>query len=482
MDNDPAADQHDLKMNVIPSAPAKDVNNWLISIKPPDRTSRYPADICCVIDVSGSMQKEAQIQGAGGHLESNGLDMLAIAKHAMRTIVNALDACDRFALVSFNQASKLELSLTEMSKAGKEAAEDVIKNLQADGQTNIWLGLENGLGALQQVPGAGRFRHVMLLSDGESEFVESIMPNLKNFQNQHGQLPGTISTFGFGYEIDSQLLQDIASEGRGGYGFIPDAGFVGTVFVNAVSNLLATMAQDAELVIEGCEGRPVVEKLGTFQFGQSRDIVKELQFPDSDRFKVTLRYKSNDGQNRTLEVKEISPASQADVEPHVLRYKFIEAVKKANAQFVSNPEVARNAIAGLISEISKSIVASDPRVDALREDASGQISEALSQRVYYDKWGKHYLPSIVSAHTLQQCNNFKDPSVQLYGGQLFQNIRDEADEIFVRLPPASRTEMDPSLVAALEAMGVPQAEIRSMAAPAPAAPVDMSAYHDRYGG
>lgn len=33
-------------------------------------------------------------------------------------------------------------------------------------------------------------------------------------------------------------------EGSGTFAFIPDAGFVGTVFVNAMSNLLVTMAKD----------------------------------------------------------------------------------------------------------------------------------------------------------------------------------------------------------------------------------------------
>lgn len=34
----------------------------------------------------------------------------------------------------------------------------------------------------------------------------------------------------------------------------------------------------------------------------------------------------------------------------------------------------------------------------------------------------------------QQCNNFKDPGVQLYGGKLFSEIRDDADDVFNNLP------------------------------------------------
>jgi len=39
------------------------------------------------------------------------------------------------------------------------------------------------------------------------------------------------------------------------------------------------------------------------------------------------------------------------------------------------------------------------------------------------------------AHLLQQCNNFKDPGVQHYGGSLFHTIRDVIDENFGKIPP-----------------------------------------------
>merc|ERR1712107_455018 len=70
----------------------------------------------------------------------------------------------------------------------------------------------------------------------------------------------------------------------------------------------------------------------------------------------------------------------------------------------------------------------------LMEDISGQVSEALSKEEYYNKWGRHYLPSLIFAHQLQMCNNFKDPGVQNYGGELFQKYQDLADVAFNKLP------------------------------------------------
>merc|ERR1711879_864828 len=86
-------------------------------------------------------------------------------------------------------------------------------------------------------------------------------------------------------------------------------------------------------------------------------------------------------------------------------------------------------------ELQASCAADDEFVAAILEDVNGQSSEAFSRSEYYSKWGVHYLPSILFAHQMQQCNNFKDPSVQMYGGVLFEKIRDNADEEFNNLPP-----------------------------------------------
>lgn len=104
-------------------------------------------------------------------------------------------------------------------------------------------------------------------------------------------------------------------------------------------------------------------------------------------------------------------------------------------------------------------------VKALLEDMTVQSAEALSRQDWYFKWGVHYLPSLMFAHKLQMCNNFKDPGVQHYGGQLFCKLRDEADEIFCKLPAPK-----------------PTARSYGYSRGARAAPVSMSAYHDRCSG
>jgi len=76
----------------------------------------------------------------------------------------------------------------------------------------------------------------------------------------------------------------------------------------------------------------------------------------------------------------------------------------------------------------------DPRMKALVDDLRDQVMQAFSKDEFYNKWGIHYLPSLIRAHLLQQCTNFKDPGLQNYGGTLFRQIRDQLDDIFLNLP------------------------------------------------
>jgi hypothetical protein len=66
----------------------------LITLTPPARpvgvdevktTGRTPLDICCVIDVSGSMAASAGIRGVTP--DNAGLNVLDIVKHSVKTIV-----------------------------------------------------------------------------------------------------------------------------------------------------------------------------------------------------------------------------------------------------------------------------------------------------------------------------------------------------------------------------------------------------------
>ena len=81
------------------------------------------------------------------------------------------------------------------------------------------------------------------------------------------------------------------------------------------------------------------------------------------------------------------------------------------------------------------------------------------------------MPSLSRSHTLQQCTNFKDPGLQVYGGAVFKSTRDEGDDVFVALPPPTATGYSSRSRGGGGGGGG-----------ASAAPIDMSRYYNQSGG
>jgi len=486
----------------------------MVRLAPPQGTGRVASDICCIVDVSGSMGTEAMLKTETGDTAGHGLSVLDVVKHSLKTIIMNLTGEDRLALVAYSNNAETIFNLTAMDDAGRTSTEQQLDQLQPSGMTNLWDGLKTGMELLKAGAGPGRLQHIMLFTDGLPNInpPRGILPMLKKLKDKEpgGKLPCTINTFGFGYELDSELLSQLAIDGCGSYNFIPDAGFVGTVFVNSMSNLLVTMAKDATLTLRpqgGAsilgnatlgghpakrDGDALIVSLGSLQYGQMKDVVVQMSVPESavsgSYLQATLEYSTKVGPAPQVACQGQGKGDVAcfqEVEPHRLRLRFVDAVRQSmqacklstvqKAQGKAMPlEDARAVVEAMAAEIQASPVMGEEAVAALLEDATGQVTEALSREDWYTKWGIHYLPSLMFAHLTQQCNNFKDAGVQSYGGELFQSIRDAADDVFLALPPPRPTAPPAAPAAA------PAARAAPVCAPAPA--VSMSAFYDRYGG
>merc|ERR1712070_665067 len=152
------------------------------------------------------------------------------------------------------------------------------------------------------------------------------------------------------------------------------------------------------------------------------------------------------------------------------RCAFVTTVFAATQNLLGQPNNAARLAenAALIGELAKLCEdelakggGSSDFLDGLMQDISGQVCEALSKTDFYTKWGRHYLPSLVFAHKLEMCNNFKDPGVQNYGGDLFKANQDMADAAFNELP-------------------APKPSVASRSSGYSAPVVSMAAYNDRY--
>jgi len=316
----------------------------------------------------------------------------------------------------------------------------------------------------------------LLLTDGQPNLCppRGHIAELRDYMDTHPNFTCQLNTFGFGYNLDSELLLDLATEGNGTYAFIPDAVIVGTTFVNSVANVLSTMSQSATLnlmtrggaelmgpVLGGCSelneswGKAV--SLGPLQYGQSREVVVPLRLPPPNAdghpscqpyLEIVLTYPRATGSAGRVCATFADRTATADAVVALCRADSVTTGFAAIESAAKNQgKQAGQAMAQLCArlktateELSQSSAAGevDGRLLALMGDTDGRMSKALNGKDRFNRWGKHYLRALMRSHQLQVCTNFMDPGLQPYGGALFRSLREVGDQIFFSLPPPAR--------------------------------------------
>lgn len=444
-----------------------DGDNMMASINPPDGTRVVHSSICCVVDVSGSMDSEATVQDENGKEEQYGLSVLDITKHALKTIVKSMTPNDEFSLITFSSDVTVVMEPRMMTPEGVTTALHKVEGLRTEGMTNLWAGLKKGLELLTDHKPKTNNVALFLLTDGLPNVSPGVgeAKSLQNLKANRKGLPCRINTFGFGYSMDSKMLNDLATIGGGAYAFIPDSSFVGTVFVNAVANHITTAAHTLTLSVSckhvkisdgdhsvyggTCKANEVDFQFGSIQFGQSKNVVFPIKPAKSSKqppLEVSLSYYTGDSKKTASLAYDWSNVVEGnrDIKYHRVRLALVKAIKdsltECSFNFQHGGPTTKKLDKGqkILQSAEKNIMLlsdkGDERSNDILKDLTGQISEAFSKEEYLTKWGLHFCLSIKLAHLYQFCNNFKDPGVQHYCSELFSETRDKLDNIFISLP------------------------------------------------
>ncbi len=188
--------------------PAGGPMNLLVALASSEATpSRAPLSVHIVLDVSGSMSGKA----------------IEDAKKAAQAAVNKLEATDDFSMVTFSDTAQV---IVPDGPIGPRRGQVLsrIRDVQADGGTNIWAGLDLGY-AEARAPGAGdeAVRLVMLLSDGHANGGDTSPEHLADRAARAFQDGIQTSAFGLGPDYDAPLMSGIADRGAGGYYYVADS-------------------------------------------------------------------------------------------------------------------------------------------------------------------------------------------------------------------------------------------------------------------
>eukprot|EP00672_Neobodo_designis_P027696 CAMPEP_0174853662 /NCGR_PEP_ID=MMETSP1114-20130205/29385_1 /TAXON_ID=312471 /ORGANISM="Neobodo designis, Strain CCAP 1951/1" /LENGTH=850 /DNA_ID=CAMNT_0016088323 /DNA_START=39 /DNA_END=2591 /DNA_ORIENTATION=+ len=479
------------------------VSQCLLTVTPPEAPAvgeRTPTALVLVIDTSRSMAKEATAVDAEGRAEETGLCVLDIVKHAASTICEMLGPNDRIAIVDFSTSARSG-PLVAADAAGKAQIRRQLAGFVPNGSTNLWAGLQSAIAIAKDCT---INTSIFVLTDGlptvtpPSGYERSLERYLASVST--GPCPFTISTFGFGYSLDSQMLSGIASVGRGSFNFIPDAGLVGSVFVNAAATLLATHSAvtrmklsvprtvtirpqsfgfDAVATVHTAvesNGRTYTIDIGATTLGQPRHLAFELVTADDPDASVTptttperrrttaaLYFLSRGRMSSPIDVAVQPMSDPAAFDAHACRQRFAAVVP-----LIDRSDAGKQRLQDLIAAVS---VPTHPLVDALLKDLRGEITLGVSSEAHFKRWAPHYFRSIAAANRCEACNNFKDHSVQLFGGQLFKTLQSAGELAFLSLPAPEPTDLTHLPAHALRPASGAAARPVAAAAPAPPAMV-----------
>jgi hypothetical protein len=388
-----------------------------VKVTPPAEGERQPALVFVLLDISGSTG-----ENSGADLEAGAADytILDLCKHTVRTLGGILNEKDMLCLITYSSTAKVVLKPTAMDKAGRNKLDTILKPIKPEGNTNIWAALE----LMDRVASAPEFSKsniaAALLTDG----VSNQNPGrgvLEMFRLYGKPSLYNLSTFGFGYNIDSTLLIGLSNASGGAFAFCPDFSMVATVFINWAATTLASAAKPKTIKLAFQDGSIASINTGTIQFGQSRNFTLPLR---SDLVSVTM----DDQTAVPVKVEAIDLKEMA-------RFDLITSLKQ-----LMEGNGSLTPLVGLYDKYKGT-----PAEHLMSEiKADGQVvigtqGTLTNGQSYWTRWGRHYIPAYLRAHELQQRMNFKDAALQNYGSKNFETIQTIGDHVFGTVDPFDPT-------------------------------------------
>lgn len=406
----------------------KDTNKYHISLKTIDKPEATMSTLFIdVLDISGSMGQPAEekVQSEGGNYSRCDL-----VKHSVATQIELLREKDELALVLFDHTSTVVLQPTRMTKDGKTKAKGSLQRITPTGGTNIWGGLYQALKIAKEQNGKNIV--IILQTDGESQEQYSpptgIADALREWKEDNAEVRFSLHTVGLSYgsSLDMPLLLKLAYIGNGTVNYMPDGSMVGTVLIHLMSNLMACIYRGVYLRMSS-NVTPSFLNVGFIQGGQSRDYIVESS--NSEPITVNLMTDNlTDSQTKTSS----GECTIEEVSFPLARDTFLKVLQKA----LYDKENHKNVDAELTSLIDYIKLTS---VNSLLTDLSdphpykGQIVKGF-QAGNFERWGRHFIPSVISAHRNQWGNNFKDESSKFYGGTTVKALIKQGNKLFIELP------------------------------------------------
>lgn len=442
-----------------------------------------PTVFVCCLDISSSMDNPSTYNDSDP--EFSKFSRWDLVKHSMNTIIHCLRPEDKLSIITFSSDASKQLSLLNMDERGKKEALIVLNNIKPYGMTNLWQGMDVSLHEFNKIIDDNESNLCCLVfTDGEPNVdPENILTKFISKYSKKN-LVNTVHTFGYGYDLDSKLLNNISKHGTGTFSHIPDHTMCNTVFINFLSHCLSTSINNAKIQIKnktGCtniynmsnninndleSSNEKTISVGQIQSGINRNITLGIDNIDNNKFSLELEvvYGNNNfvhiinnfDTSQTKEIYFYNSTGKIDDFPSIERLLasnvfskripilwlcniILNGLEKKNLNYTK--EQLDKFCVTLLGLYNKSNNSEYKKfIDALYQNIKsgeknfGQICKAFDNDEWFNRWGTHYLKYFVRSHQQEICSNFKDTSLQTYAGPLFLEIKKEIEDIFSSIP------------------------------------------------
>jgi Mg-chelatase subunit ChlD len=481
------------------------INNKLLLTFDVNSTSigHLSQDIVLVIDRSGSMHTQVEAKDVNGQNLENGLSIQDIVNHSAKTIVQTLDPQSRICIIKFDNNIDVVTPLMCATDANKVQIMASINTIKPGGQTNIWGALEKALQILNGRDDKTRNSAILMLTDG----IPNVSPahgeveTLKRLRKS-SNFTCPIYTFGFGYNLQSTLLYDLAKYSNGGNAHIPDGNMIATVFCNFIATILCTVVMNLQLHVIPKENNsatfgnllvgdyaysydPINQKyvydIGTVQLQQERAIVLNVEDKMDFDYYYTYTIGNQAYTSATTSVNAATIERCVNNEALIsqnYRATSVEYIRKMiNCMRIGNVLSSQACYEELVKLLEANKCASSADfVNGLLKNIKGdfanvgQVKLAIDQK-YFKRWGEFYLDQLSRSLNQQIKPNFKDEGC-MFGGAIFEELVDKSSDIFNNLEPPK-----PSLIVQRSSSSSSNPQYRSLGSV-----ISMSAYNDPRGG
>lgn len=250
----PARRESGASLALLPYATTGEDGYALITVTPPARPSRRTSrDVTFVLDVSGSMAGEKMKQ----------------ARAAGQQFLNSLERDDRFRIIAFSgDVRDFRDGWSPVTTRTLREASNFLDDLRASGSTNIDGALTAALAADSP---RDRIPLVLFITDGAPTVGETRPESIaQHASDRRGR--ARVFTFGLGADLNAQLLEQLALQGRGTATFLRPNESVERAVGVVAERLTTPIATDVSVRVE--DGRlHSIQPQGQIDIFAGQDLV-----------------------------------------------------------------------------------------------------------------------------------------------------------------------------------------------------------------